>query len=86
MTAIFEIVDYINRYITTNQGCNFVSFKYFEEPNIITIINNQLYNSIIIDDVIIINNYYIYIINNKDLDIWTIYIVDNELIPPSGPL
>ena len=86
MTAIFEIVDYINNYITTNQGLNFVNFPYFDEPNIITIINNQLRNSIIIDDVIIIRNYYIYIIDNKDLNNWTIYIVDNELIPPSGPL
>ena len=86
MTEIFQIYDYINRYITSNEGLNFVNFPYFGDPNIIYNISNLLYSSIIIDDVIIVKNYYIYIINNNDLNIWTIYIVDNELVPPSGPL
>lgn len=86
MTTVFDISTYIYRYITYNEGVNFVNFPYFEEPNIISIINDNFHNSIIIDGVIIVKNYYIYIIDNKDLNYWTIYIVDNELVPPGGPL
>ena len=50
---------------------------YFEEPDLINIVSNYIGNNIIYDT---------YYINNKDMNVWTIYIVDNELITPSGPL
>jgi hypothetical protein len=81
-----EIVNYINNYIHNNEGLNMIEIPYFEEPDLINIVSNYIGNNIIVDDVIIIDTYYIYIINNKDMNVWTIYIVDNELITPSGPL
>jgi nitrate reductase gamma subunit len=80
---VYEIINYIDRYIKHNVGVNFAYFAYFPYPNIIDVISNQL-RGIIINDVIIINNYYIYIIQN--VNIYEIYIVENELIVPKGPI
>jgi len=81
-----EIVNYINNYIHNYEGLNMIEIPYFEEPDLINIVSNYIGNNIIVNNVIIIDTYYIYIINNKDMNVWTIYIVDNELITPSGPL
>jgi hypothetical protein len=80
---VYEISTYIDKYIKTNEGMNFAYYPYFPYENILDVISNHL-GGIIRDNVLIINNYYIYIVQNNN--IYEIYIVDNELIVPKGPI
>lgn len=82
---VYEIIDYINRYINTNEMINnTMKFKYFKYDNLLDVISNGL-NGTIENNIILIKNYDISIMNINN-DIYLVEIIDNTLVEPTGPI
>jgi hypothetical protein len=86
---IKEIADYINNYINNNNNGiktnNYKSFDYFFYNNFNKILSNLLnadYDTF--NNHIILKNYIITIDNDNDK--YEIYITEDELIEPNGPI
>lgn len=80
---IKEIADYINNYINEKEDNNYKRFDFFVYDNFYEILCNFL-NATYDDYKIIIKNYII-IINNNDNN-YDVYITENDLIEPKGPI
>ena len=85
---VYDMINYIRRYISNNDIPNFANFPYFEYENLLDIILNGLrgLNGYIENDIIYLNYYKIFIINNNNLNIYEIFIEFNDLTEPLGPL
>lgn len=84
INKMMEIVDYINNYIENKEN-NYKTFDFFYYNNFMLIMRNLLNAYYDIDNnCLILNNLYIYIIKNNDK--YEIYINDNDLIEPKGPI
>lgn len=82
--AVYDIINYIRRYILKNDIPNFAHFPYFEYDNLLIIILNGLNeNGFIENDIIYLNYYKIFLINNNNYEI---FIEFNDLIEPTGPI
>jgi hypothetical protein len=82
---VYDIINYIRRYILKNDVDNFAYFPYFEYENLLVIILNGLNgNGYIENDIIYINYYKIFITNNKNN--YEIFIEFNDLTEPTGPI
>lgn len=84
INKMMEIVDYINNYIENKEN-NYKTFDFFYYNNFMLIMRNLLNAYYDIDNnCLILNNLYIYIIKNNDK--YEVYINDNDLIEPKGPI
>ena len=81
---VYDIINYIRRYIFKNDIPNFANFPYFEYNNLMYVIINGLNGSVIKDDIIYVNFYKIFIIKNDNL--YQIFIEFDDLIEPVGPV
>lgn len=81
---ILEIANYINNYINNREYINIKTFDFFIYNNFTRILANLL-NAEYNNDYIYINNFRIYITNNNN-ETYEIYIIDNELNEPKGPI
>ena len=82
---VYDIINYIRRYILKNDIHNFAYFPYFEYENLLVIILNGLNgNGYIENDIIYINYYKIFITNNNNN--YEIFIEFNDLTEPTGPI
>lgn len=81
---ILEIANYINNYMNNIEYINIKTFDFFIYNNFTRILANLL-NAEYNNDYIYINNFRIYITNNNN-ETYEIYIVDNELNEPKGPI
>ena len=82
---VYDIINYIRRYILKNDVPNFAYFPYFEYDNLLVIILNGLNGSGYIENNIIYINYYkIFITNNNNY--YEIFIEFNDLTEPKGPI
>ena len=81
---ILEIANYINNYMNNREYINIKTFDFFIYNNFTRILANLL-NAEYNNDYIYINNFRIYITNNNN-ETYEIYIVDNELNEPKGPI
>lgn len=87
MTIIrmMEIVNYINDYIANKEYENYKTFDFFYYNNFNIIMENLLNaNYDIENNCFKLNNFHIYICNNNNK--YEIYINDNDLIEPKGPI
>ena len=80
---ILEIANYINNYMNNREYINIKTFDFFIYNNFTRILANLL-NAEYNNDYIYINNFRIYITNNNET--YEIYIIDNELNEPKGPI
>lgn len=81
---ILEIANYINNYMNNIEYINIKTFDFFIYNNFTRILANLL-NAEYNNDYIYINNFRIYITNNNN-ETYEIYIIDNELNEPKGPI
>jgi vacuolar-type H+-ATPase subunit C/Vma6 len=85
---IKEIADYINNYINEKETNNYKTFDYFVYPNFYENLCNFLnatYESS--TNHILIKNFVIIIDNGNGNDNkYKVYITDNDLIEPKGPI
>lgn len=81
---ILEIANYINNYMNNREYINIKTFDFFIYNNFTRILANLL-NAEYNNDYIYINNFRIYITNNNN-ETYEIYIIDNELNEPKGPI
>lgn len=82
--AVYDIINYIKRYISKKDIPNFAYFPYFKYENLLYVILNGLSGAIIENEIIYLNYYKIYICQNDNL--YEIFIEFNDLIEPIGPL
>jgi hypothetical protein len=91
---IKEIANYINNYINEKETNNYKTFDYFVYPNFYEILCNFLNatyesstNHILIKNfVIIIDNDNDNVNDNVNEYKYKVYITDNDLIEPKGPI
>jgi hypothetical protein len=81
---ILEIANYINNYMNNREYINIKTFDFFIYNNFTRILANLL-NAEYNNDYIYINTFRIYITNNNN-ETYEIYIIDNELNEPKGPI
>jgi hypothetical protein len=81
---VYDMINYIRRYLLKNDVPNFSSFPYFEYDNLIYVILNGLNGGIIENNIIYFNYYKIYINQNDNL--YEIFIEFNDLTEPTGPI
>ena len=82
---VYDMINYIRRYILKNDIPNFAYFPYFEYENLFYVIINGLKGGAIIkNDIIYLNNYKIFIMKTDNL--YEIFIEYDDLIEPIGPL
>ena len=86
--AVYDMINYIRRYMSNNDVPNFAYFAYFEYDNLLyNILNGLMYNNgygYIENNIIHINFHKIYIIRNDNL--YEIFIDFNDLTEPTGPI
>ena len=81
---VYDMINYIRRYILKNDISNFAHFPYFKYANLLYIVINGLNGGVIKDDIIYLNNYKIFIMKTDNL--YEIFIEFDDLIEPIGPL
>jgi hypothetical protein len=85
INKMMDIVNYINDYIVHKEN-NYKTFNFFYYNNFIIIMRNLLnadYDNT--NNCFILNNLNIYI-NNYNNEKYEVYINDNDLIEPKGPI
>jgi hypothetical protein len=83
---VYDMINYIKRYILKNDIPNYAIFSYFKYDNLLIIILNGLCGrGFIENDIIYLNFYKIFIINNNN-DNYEIFIEFNDLTEPKGPI
>jgi hypothetical protein len=82
--AVYDIINYIRRYVINNDIPNFAYFPYFEYDNLLYVILNGLTGAIMENKIIYLNFYKIYICQNENL--YEIFIEFNDLTEPKGPI
>lgn len=81
---VYNMINYIRRYILNKDINNFAYFTYFDYDNLLYVLSNALKGAIIEDDIILINFHKIFIIKKDNL--YQIFIEFNDLIEPIGPI
>lgn len=82
---MMEIVNYINDYMENREYDNYKTFDFFNYNNFNIIMQNLLNATYDIEtNCFILNNLHIYICKNNNK--YEVYINDNDLIEPKGPI
>jgi hypothetical protein len=81
---VYDMINYIRRYISNNDINNYAYFPYFDYENLLYVLSNALKGATIVDNIILVNFHKIFIIKQDNL--YEILIELNDLIEPVGPI
>jgi hypothetical protein len=81
---VYDMINYIRRYISNKDINNYAYFPYFDYENLLYVLSNALKGATIVDNIILVNFHKIFIIKKDNL--YEILIEFNDLIEPVGPI